>query len=595
MTTKKTSMRTHTCGDLTAKDIGGTVTLCGWMDVKRNHGGVVFMNLRDLYGITQIVVRPESPVFKPTDELKSEYALKITGKVVPRPPESLNTKIATGEIEVEASDLEILNTSQPLPFDLGEHAGVLEETRLKHRYLDLRRRKMAHNLVLRSRVAGIARAYLSSLDFNEIETPLLTRSTPEGARDFVVPSRANPGKFYALPQSPQVFKQVLMASGLDRYFQLARNFRDEELRSDRQPEHTQIDIEMSFVTEADIAAVVEGMMSRIFSSIGDTLDAPFPEMEYSDAMSRYGSDKPDLRYGLEIADVSEIFRDSGFKVFSGAIKSGGHVSALTMSGAGISRSLIDRLEETLKKQNAKGLPWIRWSDPAKPESPIVKFFTPEEMEALRKQLDIKPGQLTFFGVGAGYAPFIHMGILRTEFISDKKLAECAGLEKPAKKWAFLWVRHFPLLEKDAQTGRWTFTHNPFTAPLPEETAKLDTDPGNVRSCQYDLVLNGVELGSGSARNHTRAMQEKIFGLMGYSKEEIAEKFGMLVNALDFGAPPHAGIGIGFDRLVGIICGTDSIRDVIAFPKTASGACPLSESPAPLDEAQLKELHLRITP
>ena len=586
-TSKATALRTHTCGDLNASHAGQTVTLCGWNDSKRNHGGVVFINLRDLYGVTQVVARPDSPVFKAAEEAKSEYVLRVTGTVIQRPGANANKNIPTGEIELEASEITLLNPSLPLPFDLGEHAGVSEETRLRYRFLDLRRPAMAKNLVLRSRLSQVIRNYLYALDFNEVETPMLTRSTPEGARDFVVPSRANPGEFYALPQSPQQFKQVLMMSGMDRYFQLARNFRDEELRSDRQPEHTQVDLEMSFVDEQDVARVVEGMMKDIFASIGERAEGPFPEMEFSDVMLKYGSDKPDLRYALEIKDCSDIFKASGFKVFSGALAEGGVVRALKgEGGAAFSRGDMDKLTELVKKLGAKGLVWLRFKD-GKWDSPTLKFFSEAEQAALRDRLEVKDGDAVFIAADKAAVAAPCLGGLRNELIARLKPA-------PSKKWAFLWVRHFPLLEKDAESGAWTFSHNPFTAPLPEEVHKLDTDPGNVRSCQYDLVLNGVELGSGSVRNHSRAMQEKIFGLMGYDKEAVQRRFGMIVNAMDFGAPPHGGIGIGYDRLVGLICGCDSIRDVIAFPKTTSGACLMSEAPSVIDERQLKELHLKIT-
>jgi len=583
---KATALRTHTCGELNASHAGQTVTLTGWNDVKRNHGGVLFINLRDLYGVTQVVANPGSPVFQTAEEVKSEYVLRVTGKVTLRPGANANKNMPTGEIELEASEITILNASQPLPFDLGEHAGVSEETRLKYRFLDLRRPRMAQNMVLRSRLSQVVRNYLYGLDFNEIETPLLTRSTPEGARDFVVPSRSNPGEFYALPQSPQQFKQVLMMSGMDRYFQLARNFRDEELRSDRQPEHTQIDLEMSFVDEQDVARVAEGMMKAVFAHIGEEVSAPFPEMEYSDVMLKYGIDKPDLRYALEIKDCSEIFKTSGFKVFSETLAAGGVVRALKgEKAAAFSRGDMDKLTDLVKKRGAKGLVWLRFKE-GKWESPTLKFMTEPELAALKALLEVNEGDAVFIAADKPEVAAPCLGALRIELIARLKPA-------PTKKWAFLWVRHFPLLEKDAESGAWTFTHNPFTAPLPGEEGKLDTDPGNVLSCQYDLVLNGVELGSGSVRNHSRAMQEKIFALMGYDKEQVQSRFGMIVNAMDFGAPPHGGIGIGYDRLIGIICGTESIRDVIAFPKTTSGACLMSDAPAKLDEKQLKELHLKI--
>ncbi|OIO00776.1 MAG: aspartate--tRNA ligase [Elusimicrobia bacterium CG_4_10_14_0_2_um_filter_56_8] len=584
---KKTALRTHTCGELNASHAGQTVTLCGWNHIKRNHGGVLFINLRDLYGVTQVVAGPDSPVFKTAEEAKSEYVLRVTGKVTLRPGANANKDMPTGEIEIEASEITVINPSQPLPFELSEHAGVSEETRLKYRYLDLRMPRMARNMVLRSRISQVVRNYLYSLDFNEIETPLLTRSTPEGARDFIVPSRNKAGEFYALPQSPQQFKQVLMMAGMDRYFQLARNMRDEELRADRQPEHTQIDLEMSFVDEQDVARVVEGLMQAVFARVGDKIPAPFPEMEYSDVMLKYGSDKPDLRYTLEIKDCSDIFRNSGFKVFSEALAGGGVVRALKAEkAAAFSRGDMDKLTDLVKSRGAKGLVWLRFKD-GKFESPTLKFMAGPELAALKDLLAVAEDDAVFIAADKPEVAAPCLGALRSELIARLKPAQ-------TKKLAFLWVRHFPLLEKDAESGNWTFTHNPFTAPLPGEEGKLDTDPGNVLSCQYDLVLNGVELGSGSVRNHSRAMQEKIFGLMGYDKDQVQRRFGMIVNSLDFGAPPHGGIGIGYDRLIGLICGTESIRDVIAFPKTTSGACLMSDAPSIIDEKQLKELHLKIT-
>lgn len=580
-------MRTHTCGELNIKNQGEKVTLCGWVDSKRNHGGVLFIDLRDLYGITQIVIEPNNNDFSKAEKLGNEYVVRIKGEVRKRPSGNENKNFPTGEIEVLVDELEILNTSAQPPFAVAEYINVSEETRLKYRYIDIRRETMKKNLILRSKIAQVARNYLYSKNFNEIETPILTKSTPEGARDFLVPSRINPGKFYALPQSPQMFKQILMASGMDRYFQLARNFRDEDLRSDRQLEHTQIDLEMSFVDEKDVANIVEGLMKEIFKFAGEKIETPFIEMEYDEVILKYGTDKPDIRFGYEIKDITKIFRESGFKIFKQIIETNGVIRAINAGNLyQYSRSEIDKLTEILKLNGAKGLVWIKMKD-LKLESSIKKFLKENEINSLIKTLEIKEGDTVFIASDDRKNILKYIGILRNEIIKKDK--------NPKKKWAFLWVRHFPLLEYKVDENRYDATHNPFTAPLPEEIHKLDIkeELENIKSCQYDLVLNGVELGSGSIRNHRREIQEKIFKLMGYSDKEIKDKFGMLVEALGYGAPPHGGIGLGFDRLVAIICGYDSIREVIAFPKTTSGICPMTEAPSEVNPKQLDELKISI--
>ncbi len=580
-------MRTHNCGELNLKNEGQKVSLCGWVDSKRNHGGVLFIVLRDLYGITQIVVEPSNKHFNSAENLGNEYVIKAEGTVRKRPEGNANKNIPTGEIEVYLENLEILNTSKEPAFAIAEYINVNEETRLKYRYLDIRRETMKKNLVFRSKIAQVVRNYLYSNNFNEVETPILTKSTPEGARDFLVPSRINPGKFYALPQSPQMFKQILMVSGMDRYFQLARNFRDEDLRSDRQLEHTQIDLEMSFVNERDVALIVEGMMKEVFKFAGYDIETPFMDMEYEEAMLKYGTDKPDLRYDYEIKEVTDIFKNTEFKIFRQTVESNGTIRGINAKNAHqYSRSEIDKLTETLKSNGAKGLVWLKMKD-GKIESSISKFLKEMEVESLKKAFDIKEGDTVFILSDDKKNILNYIGILRNEIIKRD--------QNPKKKWAFLWVRHFPLLEWKAEENRYDATHNPFTAPLPEELYKLDNkqELENIKSCQYDLVLNGVELGSGSVRNHRREIQEKIFKLMGYSEKEIYEKFGMLVEALGYGAPPHGGIGIGFDRLIAVICGYDSIREVIAFPKTTSGICPMTEAPSEVGEKQLNELKIQI--
>ncbi len=581
-----TGLRTHPCAVLTAQDDQKEVTLAGWVDSRRDHGGLYFFDLRDRSGLVQVVAEPEhAEVFKTAEGLGAECVVQVTGVVRRRPKGGENPKLPTGEIEIAAKSIKVLSVSKPLPFDIAENSTVSEENRLKYRFLDLRRRKMLGNLTTRHTVAMAARNALAADGFIEVETPMLTKATPEGARDFLVPSRLSPGNFYALPQSPQIFKQILMVSGIERYFQLARAFRDEDLRADRQPEHTQIDVEMSFVTEADVHAAAEKMMKAIFkAAVGIDLSTPFPRLDYVDAMRRFGSDKPDQRFGYEIVDLTDVFKDSQFKVFGENARGGGAVRAISCA-AEFSRSEVDKLTDLAKAHGAKGLAWIKWTT-AGPESPILKFLSGGEIENIKEKTGAQPGWYSFFGADKDASVSTTLGAIRKELINKLK-------PKPSTPWHFCWITHFPLLEWEPEEKRWTFAHNPFTAPLEDEIPKLDTEPGMVRSHQYDLVLNGVELASGSIRNHRADLQRKIFGLMGFDADEQMRQFGLLLNALDFGAPPHGGFGMGLDRLCALLCGEDSIREVIAFPKTQKGTCPLSEAPGPVKPKQLKELHIKI--
>lgn len=576
--------RTNYCGEVTSKFLGTRQTLCGWVNSYRDHGGVLFIDLRDRSGICQVVVEPSKPFFNEASTVRNEYVIEVTGTVTKRIEGAVNANMKTGEIELVAEEFKILNTSIPLPFDVEKSRSVTEETRLKYRYLDLRNPKMYANLLLRHRLSQAARRYLDGQGFLEVETPILTRSTPEGARDYLVPSRVHHGEFYALPQSPQMFKQTLMASGIDRYFQLARCFRDEDLRADRQPEHTQIDMEMSFVTINDIHEVVEGLMKTLFATAGEDISVPFPKIPYKEAMSKYGSDKPDLRYDLEMKDVSGVFKNTSFKVFADVLGKGGEVRALvSQGGAATPRAQVDKLVDLAKKNGAKGLIWFKYKE-GKLDSPSAKFFTEQELKDLITHSGAQEGDLILLGSDQ-FAPLCtFMGALRKELVKNLT---------PKCKWAFAWITDFPLLEYVPEEDRWDAAHNPFTAAHEEDLDKLETDPGSVRSYQFDLVLNGNELASGSVRNCRRDVQERILALMKHSKEESARRFGMLLNALEAGAPPHGGIGLGLDRITALLAGEESIREVIAFPKTAQAVCPLTDSPNVVDDIQLKELALAI--
>jgi len=581
--------RSHMCGTLREANIGETVTVMGWVQRKRNLGGLIFIDLRDRTGIVQIVSGEEieKNAFIKADTVRSEYVLAVTGKVVKR--ESVNNNIPTGNIEILCHSIKILSESETPPIYIKEGLDAAEAIRLKYRYLDLRRPDMQRNLIIRHKVAKIIRDFMDQNGFIEIETPILTKSTPEGARDYLVPSRVHPGNFYALPQSPQLFKQLLMLSGYDRYFQIAKCFRDEDLRANRQPEFTQVDMELSFVDVDDVIEVNERLMQTIFSQIlGIEISIPFMRMTYKEAMERYGSDKPDIRFGMELKCLNDIVASSSFKVFQDALQSGGDVRAINAIGcANFGRKDIDRLADFVKTFGAKGLAWIALNNGGI-KSPISKFLSETELKNIIERVEAKDGDLILIVADKPKVVFSSLGQLRLE------LAKKLELLKDKREFKFLWITEFPLLEYSDEEQRYVAVHHPFTSPMDEDLQYLDTDPGRVRAKAYDIVLNGEELGGGSIRIHDSKLQEKMFGILGLSMEKAWEKFGYLLEAFKYGTPPHGGLAYGFDRLIMFLVDTDNIRDVIAFPKTKEATCLLTEAPSEVDEAQLNEIGICIS-
>ena len=579
-------LRTRTAGSLRASDIGQVVTLTGWVDRRRDHGGVAFIDLRDASGIAQVVIREEV-----AHDLRAEYVLAVTGEVSARPEGNANPNLPTGEIEVVVSDVEILNTSAPLPFQVSDHAEdagqVGEEARLRYRYLDLRRSAMQHAIRLRAKVSQAARRVLDSHDFVEIETPTLTRSTPEGARDFLVPARLAPGSWYALPQSPQLFKQLLMVAGMERYYQIARCYRDEDFRADRQPEFTQLDVEMSFVEQDDVIAVAEDVLREVWALIGYDLPTPIARMTYRDAMEKYGSDKPDLRFGCELVDLTDYFKDTTFRVFQNP-----YVGAVVMpGGASQSRRTFDAWQEWAKQRGAKGLAYVTVAEDGTLGGPVAKNITDAEREGLAQAAGAAPGDCIFFAAGPVDSSRALLGAARLE------IGKRCGLIDD-DEWSFVWVVDAPLFKPSAEAkadgdvalgkSAWTAVHHAFTSPKPECLETFDTDPGSALAYAYDIVCNGNEIGGGSIRIHRSDVQERVFNVMGIGEQEAQEKFGFLLDAFKFGAPPHGGIAFGWDRIVSLLTRADSIRDVIAFPKSGGGFDPLTEAPAPITPEQRKE-------
>jgi|YNPBryantNP2012_1023418.scaffolds.fasta_scaffold00663_6 aspartyl-tRNA synthetase len=579
--------RTHYCGEVRPDDLGREVVLLGWVHRRRDHGGVIFVDLRDREGTVQVVFNPQvSPAaHEKADTLRAEYVIGVKGVVQRRPEGMENPKLATGAVEVMARELAIFNRSQPLPFSLEDETDVDEAIRLRYRYLDMRRPAMQRNLLLRHRAAKLTRDYFDSLGFREVETPVLTRSTPEGARDYLVPSRVNPGMFYALPQSPQLFKQLLMVSGVDRYFQIARCFRDEDLRADRQPEFTQVDVEMSFVDQDEILHIMEGWICRLFRELKDVeLPRPFPRISYRDAMETYGVDNPDLRYGLEMKDLSDLAAESTFQIFRSALEKGGAVKAFRLPGGGrLTRRELDGLQALAQEWGAGGLLWAKCTESGL-QSPVAKHLSEDLTRKILERMEADRGDLLFLMAGPRDSVNALMGRLRIEVSKG-------NVPIDPSQYAFVWVLDFPLFERD-RDGRITSKHHPFTAPKPEDLPALEADPESCRSQAYDLVLNGIEIGGGSIRIHQRDVQNRVFKILGISEAEAREKFEFLLEALSFGAPPHGGIAFGLDRLVMILSGARSLREVIAFPKTQKATCLLTKSPSTVDPEQLRELHVR---
>ncbi len=582
--------RSHRCTEVSAEQIGEKVTLMGWVQKSRNKGGIIFVDLRDRSGIIQLIFENGSideEGFEKAARLRSEFVIAVTG-TVERRSGAVNENLKTGDIEIRVDSLRILSESETPPFPIEEESKTKEELRLKYRYLDLRRPDIQRNLMLRSKVAMLTRTFLEKEGFLEIETPMLTKSTPEGARDYLVPSRIHPGHFYALPQSPQLFKQLLMCSGYDRYIQIVKCFRDEDLRADRQPEFTQIDMELAFVDVDDVIDVNERLLAYLFKeALGVEVPLPIQRMTWQEAMDRFGSDKPDLRFGMELQDVSEVVKDCGFGVFTGALAAGGSVRGINAKGQGsMPRKKIDKLVDFVKDYGAKGLAYLSVQEDGSYKSSFAKFMTQEELDALVKAMDGKPGDLLLFAADKNKVVWDSLGALRLELARQMDL-----LDK--NEYRFVWITEFPLLEWSEDQQRYTAMHHPFTMPMDEDIPLLDTDPGAVRAKAYDIVLNGTELGGGSVRIHQNDIQEKMFEMLGFTKEEAQERFGFLLTAFKYGVPPHAGLAYGLDRMIMLMTKEDSIRDVIAFPKVKDASCLMTEAPGVVDDQQLEELCIRI--